>query len=434
MKTQTLPQFTLYDPVITSEGSIDPLGTYPIADDLANHLAPGVRERQRHPRFLTAIAVSLVVCGEYSEDRLAGDDKSPPWQVYEWLMVESLVKTLDDEQLLGLPGRDKATQAIRQGVHLNAARYLSVPSVFGFHGVYRRLAKELKIEEGGQLGETGALLVSTWEQEQGLDGFYGDTPDSSGGRYRRALSSAMQKSLETATAAVKSVSREFFSKHLAQYRGGEKELGVIHQALMSADVPLRREYLGFLNSRTGRSLAEKDEEGGELKLLTTLKKKCSCEMSELLEAILAYEQFVGIIEDRFYVFLRLADTGRSFHSPKEIAEGDPSVKQALYDLPELFDQTAEMLGKYGKRDEFSNKFERLREKISPAEWVTRLVRYHEDVQKQKPPSGKASWFERYSDGRLAARPAYRHLTKAIHGYRAKPLLSFSKDLRIQVNA
>ncbi len=35
-----------YDPPLTSEGSIDPLGLYPIADALGVRLVPGVRERQ----------------------------------------------------------------------------------------------------------------------------------------------------------------------------------------------------------------------------------------------------------------------------------------------------------------------------------------------------------------------------------------------------
>jgi len=51
------PLLTEADPAETSEGSIDPLGLYSIADALVTRLVPGVRERQKHPRFLTAIAV-----------------------------------------------------------------------------------------------------------------------------------------------------------------------------------------------------------------------------------------------------------------------------------------------------------------------------------------------------------------------------------------
>lgn len=430
----TLPRLSLYDPVIKSEGSIDPLGTYPIADNLAYYLAPGVRERQRHPRFLTAIAVGLVVCNEYSEDTVAGDHVSPPWQVYEWLMVESLVKSMHDEkQLLGLPGSDKATQTIRQGLHLNAGRYLKMPTVFGFHGVYRRLSKALNIEEGGQLGETGALLMSAWEKEQGLDGFYGSNSSSEGGRYRRTLANTIKKSLDAAAAVVNSECCEFFSKYLAPYQAGAKEQEVISRALMSA-IPLRREYLKFLISKKGRSLIEKEGENKELELLVELRKQCSAEMAGLLETILAYEEFIGTIEKQFYAILHMMNTGKSYYKHKEIIDQNPTIKQAALYLPEHFDKTAELLARFNKSGEFISKFGRFKERVSPENWLSLLIDYHEDIQRQKPPVGKASWFERYSDEHLAARPAYRHMTRAIHGYRAQPLVSFIEDLRIKTNA
>ena len=48
------PLLTEKDEIESGEGGIDPLGTEPFADRLAIKLVPGVRERQRHPRFLTA--------------------------------------------------------------------------------------------------------------------------------------------------------------------------------------------------------------------------------------------------------------------------------------------------------------------------------------------------------------------------------------------
>ena len=68
MTTIFTPLLTEYDPTETSEGSIDPLGLYPISDSLATKLIPGVRERQKHPRFLTVIAISLAVCGDFDDE------------------------------------------------------------------------------------------------------------------------------------------------------------------------------------------------------------------------------------------------------------------------------------------------------------------------------------------------------------------------------
>ena len=134
------PFLTESDPAFSSEGSLDPLGLYAIADSLAVRLVPGVRERQSHPRFLTAIAVSLVICSDFPEDFVSkADGVSEPWQVFEWYMVEGLVRTIKEDALLrGLPGRDKAARAIRDQVPLSAPRYLKTPSVFGGSGAFRR--------------------------------------------------------------------------------------------------------------------------------------------------------------------------------------------------------------------------------------------------------------------------------------------------------
>ena len=73
-----LPQLTEFDPAESTEGSIDPLGMYAIADALAMRLVHGVRERQLYPRFLTASAVSLAVCEDMEH---LGDVE--PWLVEE---------------------------------------------------------------------------------------------------------------------------------------------------------------------------------------------------------------------------------------------------------------------------------------------------------------------------------------------------------------
>src|SRR5688572_15654128 len=125
-----LPKLTAFDPETKSEGSIDPLGLVPIADRMSVQLVPGVRERMTHPRFLTLIAVGTAVCQDFPPDTVASDGISSPIQVYEWYMVQALVKMLKGNGLRGLPGSEKASDAQKQDQPLNAARYLRVPSVF----------------------------------------------------------------------------------------------------------------------------------------------------------------------------------------------------------------------------------------------------------------------------------------------------------------
>ena len=163
-----LPQLSEADPPLRAEGTIDPLGLYAVADSLGVQMVPGVRERQPHPRYLTAMAVGEVVCQEFAPDDVAADGVSPPWQVFEWFMVEGLVREQDQgPEIFGLPGRDKAAHAISDQVPLCARTYLKVPTVFGFHGVYRLLARTLDvINNVSGLGETGYRLLMAWEREQ----------------------------------------------------------------------------------------------------------------------------------------------------------------------------------------------------------------------------------------------------------------------------
>lgn len=71
-----LPLLSEYDPPLRAEGSLDPLGLYSIADALGVRLAPGVRERQSFPRFLTITAISLYLCEIFDEEQLAADGVS----------------------------------------------------------------------------------------------------------------------------------------------------------------------------------------------------------------------------------------------------------------------------------------------------------------------------------------------------------------------
>jgi hypothetical protein len=74
----TFPFLTSYDPPGTSEGTLDPLGLYQIADQLAVQLVPAVRERMQRIRFLTAIAVGTLIT-EGIEDNSQYRDAARIW-------------------------------------------------------------------------------------------------------------------------------------------------------------------------------------------------------------------------------------------------------------------------------------------------------------------------------------------------------------------
>lgn len=122
------PLLTERDEAESAEGGIDPLGLYIIADALGVKLIPGIRERQTHPRFLTALAVSLDLCSEFEEEVVATDGASEPWLVLEWHVVEGIVRSSESGETVGLPGSLKTARAIADRVPLSGPRYLKTPS------------------------------------------------------------------------------------------------------------------------------------------------------------------------------------------------------------------------------------------------------------------------------------------------------------------
>ena len=86
-------------------------------------------------RFLTAMAVGALVTEELEDDPRLRD--ASPYLVWEWLVVESFIRTKgDDSQHWGVPGAHVTRRALDQHGYLDARSYLKTSRIFGFHGVY----------------------------------------------------------------------------------------------------------------------------------------------------------------------------------------------------------------------------------------------------------------------------------------------------------
>lgn len=433
-----MPLLSEADPKVSAEGSIDPLGMYAIADSLAVRMIPGVRERQTHPRFLTSIAVSLSLCSEFPEDTVASDGVSEPWQVFEWYFVEGMVRTTNDSTLLrGLPGQDKARQAQKDNVPLSEKRYLKTPTVFGFHGVYRALARDTEIERADRLGEVGYELVSTWEKEQGLNGFSG-TSDGHGKAVRRQLLDAVREGIQSGAVARKAgwAGWQFFTDHLGIYGTGKCESSVIAQALLNPASGFRKEVLSCLTGPNGQNLWSNEQEAkslSERRFHELLVIGASHELRQLLEAISIYEQFCRLLQDAFDDCLYRLSQNQTRIQPTELG-GLVGVKRAAKVVPEVFAEVSERLSPFGDEVRFQEAFGSLAERLPPAEWLERLLDHHCRVQYSKPPVGKAPWFDRFDDGSCMIRTGYiretggRHDDNYVHAYRTQSLWSFARDL------
>lgn len=429
------PLLTEKDEAESSEGGIDPLGTEPLADALAVRLAPGVRERQRHPRFLTAMAVSLGICQDLDEETVAADGISAPWMVFEWYLVEGLIRTADASETVGTPGSLKAARAIADGVPLSAKRYLKTATVFGFHGVYRQLARTLGIEDSGRLGEAGFELLRVWAAEQGLAGFVG----SSGGPgqdVRTKLKNAVHDGLKRGSTDRSGgwSGWEFFGKHLAPYGIRRQEASCIGKALLTDQKGFRREVLEFLIGSKGRRVWEKTRSEREFHRALHIGSKG--ELRDLLDAIDGFESFSRLCQDAFQDCLcEMTRQGGRKTSLASLAVLR-SVQAASKRVPESFGEVLMRLEPVGESVRFSEIFSGLAERGSPAEWVERLLEHHRKTQGRKPPNGKSPWFEQFDDGSVIIRPDYRtEQSRAkddsyVHLYRTPSLWQFASDLHL----
>jgi hypothetical protein len=439
-----MPLLSAKDPAANTEGTIDPLGLYQIADALAVQLVPGVRERMSHPRFLTLTAVSLAVCQDFPEETLAVDGVSEPWQVFEWHVVEGLVRKIeDDRRLSGLPGRDKVSRAIKDEVPVSARRYLKTPLVFGFHGVYHLLANRLDINADGRLGEGGFKLISTWRSEQDLPGFY----ESSAGAgsdvlnmWRDAVRDGLKKGAVDRSGGWQGW--QAIADHLGPHDAGPRERRVLAEMLLNEGGGHTRAVIEFLKSdeglRKARTVRERQEEEGlwsEKPFLVGLRKAADPQLGELLDAIAAYESFARLLQDAFNDCL-FAMTKQRNRTPVADMAKCKNVVKAATKAPEVFGEVMDALSPAGQSTRFKDLFTSLADKVDAAEWVELLLGHHARVQRNKPPNGKRPWLERFDDGSSIVRQDYVRDSGGlgddsyVHAYRLNPLWSFAEDLRL----
>ncbi len=430
-----LPFLTLPDPRVKDEGALDPLGLATIGDRLADQILPGLRARMIRPRFLSAMAVSAAVC-ENLEDRLAADGITPAFLVFEWLLVEAFVRAGNRDETRGTPGTQKAQEVCNSGDVLSRRTYLKTPNVFGFHGVYKPLARDLGIvDDDLRLGDKGYELLKIWQRERSLDGFLDSALGSGEGRQaRQMLRSAVEDGL-TAGFTKRSASWQgwtFLAKHLSPAKIGAKEAGCLASFFEDPEREPRGEMFRLLQKVSDEVDLSEDQIVDAFVL-----RKCGRDLTNRLKAIVAFEAVCGILEEAFD-WIRFLSTHsrerpidartfaaevRSASLARDLAGRLGAAEQALAVSPLNVQQQFAQLAKgfAGVRDA-TDLFE------------TVLTR-HDVVQEAKPPESKRSWFERSPDGatfvrvpyRLAERPSATHRWN--RPYRIHSVLSFLRDLR-----
>jgi hypothetical protein len=431
----SLPFLTLPDPLTSGEGALDPLGLAMVGDRLADQILPGLRARMSRPRFLTAIAVSAAVC-DGLEERLAADGITPDYLVFEWLVVEAFVREGDREKTLRTPGTQKAQDVRDSGERMSARTYLKTPTVFGFHGVYKPLARNLGIvDDELRLFDRGYELLKIWQTEQGLDGFLDSAAGDGPGRaIRQTLRSAVEEGLATGYTSRSGGWQGWsvLARHLPPADAGQKEAAYLLRALRDPEAAPRGEMFELLGEvGTGIDASEQEL------VQTLLIRKASDDLAARLKAIAAYEQVCGVLEEAFDWIRYLsthsrdrpigADTfaqdgrGRELAAdlPRRIAAAEEALAIAPLPVQQMFAQLAKAFDGVRNAQGF---FEAI------------LAR-HRDVQQAKPPEGKRSWFDRDASGATFVRVPYRVTERPEGGhvwnrpYRISAALSFLDDLK-----
>jgi hypothetical protein len=409
MSAFALPFLTLPDPVVSGEGALDPLGLAAIGDQLAEWILPGLRARMSRPRFLTAIAVSAVVC-EGLEENYAADTITPAHLIFEWLLVEGFAREGRDGEVRRTPGILKAREAQRAGMKMSAKNYLKVPSVFGFHGVYKRLASNLRIvDDGYSLGDNGYALVKIWQQEQRLEGFVDSTlPRQSGLNLKRLLRSAVEDGISHGHTARGGGWQgwRFFADHLVPARIGEQEAHFIRQLLLDPAGDRREEVFRLLDIPDNLHLRD---EASEANMMRHLLPQASPELAHRFRVIKAFEEACAGIEDAFDWLRYLSTCSRTraltraeFTSVAEVIQVSAELTQRLQSVERLLNDAPQQAQE--RFTELSNFFGHVR---NADDLFDAVLRRHSFIQKNKPPEGKREWFEHAANGGVYVRSDYK---------------------------
>ncbi|MBA8792926.1 hypothetical protein FHX74_000520 [Friedmanniella endophytica] len=419
-----LPRLSKYDPEVLGEGSLDPMGVAAIADRIADLLAPGLRARMSHPRFVTHSAIGAFAGMEH-RGTVAVDHATTPDIAFEWITVEALVRRLKDGDLVGLPGSQKARRAMRANERLSLGRYLRGPRVFGFTGVYRPFSLDSGVlETDGSPGRSAEELVLAWEADQDMSGFLAEASGSAGAQLRQEASKYIGASLQAGECNFPQWGwmAQQFARTLTPGGAGRRERAVLSRLINSDRHEARHVIASLLSAEPP------PREMPEHKIAGRLLPKSHGRVRDLLTAAIAYERCTALLTNTFRRLLRhgvVQAQGVIRNSPTEQLS---FADRASQDLHGLVDEAVTRVGAIDQRlgAEVETALAAFRGGRRTPDFVQELLNRHSAVQAEK---GRRMWVEEVRDG-FVVRPLYRDQrvpdddTTWIHPMRLRTITDF----------
>jgi len=333
----------------------------------------------------------------------------------------------------GVAGSQVVRRALDQHGYVDARSYLKTPRIFGFHGVYKRLAIHLGLVDihlGP--GPNAGALVDAWAR--GLGG---------------SLSTARPR-LSRWSAAVRRSLGEKPPRTKTGWSNAEWEELAASFDPTAAKVREKRFLRDLLHAKDDRSLgafakiwelqADFDDDDFEEEVLHTKLEKCAPAFGPLVRAIRAYEAFARSLQDAFDVLKAEAASrdAQGFAIPDIAAAKDFS--RSVEGLDEKFEVARRALGEVNLTNLslpnlFEDRFKAFEAPMDARACALALCDHHEAVQKAKSADGKRPWFDRIGADRIYIRHAYREPrrditpSRHVHDYRGWPIRRFCGDLR-----
>lgn len=394
----TLPELSQYDPPVSGEGSLDPMGLAAISDRLADRLVPGLRSRMQRVRFVTAMAVGAMA-GEGLADEPA-DGRSTPSICFEWLVVEGFVRRLSPAQMPGgVPGSRKARAVVNRKERLSATTYLKGPSVFGFNGVYKPFAVDAGVVAADlEPGLRCDKLVRAWEQEQGFAGFTDARTNTDGGRLRSHLHNQVGNALREGRCTTKPGSWLFgqLAGSLHPDEAGPSEQAALRALIVADEHETRAELANRLDEIEG--------DGTEAELLDAVRPSCSPTLGAIIDAVVAYERFAALVDAAFRTLCSISHSMGSQPLTPQHVKAHETIVRCARELPSHFQRAHAHITAIGSDLGLETRLGEFALGRSPADLVQLLLEHHEHVQEAKPPIGKRSWFDPLRNGWVVRKP------------------------------